>query len=118
MRRAIIFSPLCFHCNSIQIIFLAYSQSENEFFFMNSHFWPRFYCNCALYLFIYICLLDQCFSTGGSHPLLGRGHLLLGRQNLEFSSHLVLNRSPNCVFSFFLGRQLPNVENHCSRLQK
>jgi len=51
----------------------------------------------------------------GPDPLMGRRHLLLGRQNLCFSTMNVKNGSPNCVIFCFVGRQLPNVENHCSR---
>ncbi len=39
---------------------------------------------------------------------------LLGRQNLCFSTIIVIYGSPNCVIFCFVGRQLPNVENHCS----
>ena len=46
---------------------------------------------------------------------LGRGHLLLGRQNLCYSTIIVLFGSPNCVFMYFVDCQLPNVENHCVR---
>ena len=45
-------------------------------------------------------------------PLLGREHLLLGRQNLGYSSILVVYGSPNCDLFCFAGRQLSGVENH------
>ena len=48
---------------------------------------------------------------------MGRGHLLLGRQNSRYRSVIVTHGSPNCVLLCFVGRQLPNVENHCSRDQ-
>ena len=42
-------------------------------------------------------------------------YLLLGRQNLCFSTIIVIYLSPNCVSLYFVGRQLPNVENRCPR---
>ena len=54
----------------------------------------------------------------GRDPLLGRVHLLLGRQNLCFSTIIVIYGSPNCVFLSFVVRQQPNVENHCSRARR
>ena len=48
----------------------------------------------------------------GRDPFYGCGHLLLGRQNLNFSSIDVLNGSPNRVILFLVGRQLQTVENH------
>ena len=51
----------------------------------------------------------------GRDPLLGRGHLLLGRQNLDYSSILVVNGSPNCVLFCYVGRHLPGAENHWCR---
>jgi len=39
---------------------------------------------------------------------------LLGCQNLSFSTIIVIYGSPNCVIFCIVGRQLPNVENHCS----
>jgi len=50
-----------------------------------------------------------------SDPFLGRRHLLLGRRNLCFTMN-VINGLPNCVLFCLKGRQLPNVENHCSKL--
>ena len=55
------------------------------------------------------------FETRGLDPLLGRVHLILGRQNLWFSTLTEIYGSPNCVLLSFVGRQLPNVENHWSR---
>jgi hypothetical protein len=62
--------------------------------------------------------LEQCFSTDGSQPIFGSQALtlLLGRQNLCFSTMNVINGSPNCVLFCFMGYQLPNVENHCIRM--
>ena len=51
----------------------------------------------------------------GRDPFLGRVCLLLGRQNLCFIAIIVIYGSPNCVLLSFVGRQLLNVENHCSR---
>ena len=51
----------------------------------------------------------------GRGPFLGRRRSLLGRQNLCYSSILVVYGSPNCVLFCFVGRQLSNVVNHCSR---
>ena len=52
------------------------------------------------------------FQQVGRDTLLGRGHLLLGRQNLCVSTIIVIYGSPNCVLLSFVGRQPPNVENH------
>ena len=46
----------------------------------------------------------------GGDPLLGRGLLLVGRQNLCYSTVIVIYGSPNCIILCFVGRQLPNVE--------
>ena len=48
----------------------------------------------------------------GRDPHLGRVHLLLARHNLCFSTIIVIYGSPSCVLLYFVGRQLPNVENH------
>ena len=48
----------------------------------------------------------------GHNPLLGRGQLHLGRQKQCYSSIIVIYGLPNCVLLCFVGRQLPNVENH------
>ena len=48
----------------------------------------------------------------GRDPLSGRLHLVLGRQNLCFSTIIVIYGSPNCAFLYFVGRQQPTVENH------
>ena len=53
-----------------------------------------------------------CDSLLGRDPLLGRGHLLLGRQNLYFSIIIAINGSPNNVLFLFVGRQPKAVENH------
>ena len=45
----------------------------------------------------------------GGDPFLGRVHLLLGRQNLCFSTKIVIFGSPNCVLSYFVGRQLQTL---------
>ncbi len=50
----------------------------------------------------------------GPDPIWGRRHLLLGRQILCCSTINEINGSPNCVIFCFVGRQLPNVENHWS----
>ncbi len=42
-----------------------------------------------------------------------RGYFLLDRQNLSFSTSLVLNGLLNCALFCIVGRQLPNIENHC-----
>ncbi len=52
----------------------------------------------------------------GPDPLLGPRHLLLGCQNLCFSTMNEINGSPNCVIFCFVGSQLLNVENHCTTL--
>ena len=52
----------------------------------------------------------------GRDPKVGRVYSLLGRQNLCFSTIIVICGSPNCVLSSFVGRQLLNVENHCSKV--
>ena len=49
----------------------------------------------------------------GRDPVLGRVHLILGRQNLCFSTITVIYGLPNCVLLSFVGRQLLNVEKHC-----
>ena len=46
----------------------------------------------------------------GRDPLLGGGHTLT---KIEM---LVLYVSPNSISFFFVGHQLPAVENHCSKL--
>ena len=48
-------------------------------------------------------------------PTFGSGHSLLGRENLYYFGILVLYESTNCVLLCFVGRQLPNAENHCIR---
>ncbi len=42
---------------------------------------------------------------------MGRGHLLLGVQNLFYSTSMVLNGSAKCDLFCFVGRQLSEVEN-------
>ncbi len=51
----------------------------------------------------------------GRDPHLVHRHLRLGRQNQCFITMIVIYGSPNCVFFRFMGRQLPNVENHWSK---
>jgi len=55
--------------------------------------------------------IDQCSSTGGLDPLLGRRHFLLGSQNLSFTTINVINWSPICVMFCFVSWQPPNVGN-------
>ena len=54
----------------------------------------------------------------GRDPLLGRIHLPLGHQNLYFSAIIVIYGSQNFVLLYFVGRLLPNVENHWIRSLK
>ena len=49
---------------------------------------------------------------------MGRGHLIVGRQNIVYGTILVVYGSPNCVLFCFVGRQPPNVENHWSQPYK
>ena len=71
-------------------------------------YWP-------FWFFAKLMIYNSVSQQVGRDPLLGRGQLLLGRQNLCYSTMIVLFGSPNCVFLCFVGHQLPNVENHCFR---
>ena len=58
-------------------------------------------------------VLNQWFSIGGSGPTFWvAGHLLLGCQNLCYSTIISINWSPNCVLFCIVGRQPSNVDNH------
>jgi hypothetical protein len=72
-----------------------------------------FYALYIYMLYVIIILYSSVSQQLGRDPLLGRRHLLLGRQNLCFSTIIVKYGSPNCVIFCFVGRQLPNVENLC-----
>ena len=50
--------------------------------------------------------------------LCGRGHLLLGRQNLCQSTIILILGSPHCVLFCFVGHPLSNVENHWFRAMR
>ncbi len=57
------------------------------------------------------CIYSSISLQVGPYPILGRRHLLLGRQNLCCSTMNGINGSPYCVIFCMLGHQLPNVEN-------
>jgi len=58
--------------------------------------------------------LEQCFLTRGVTTF-GLWVLTFGfPKPMLYSNRSVLYWVPNCVLLYFVGRQLPNVENHCS----
>jgi len=59
--------------------------------------------------------LDQCFSTGRLRPIFGSQGLTFWLPNLCLSSMMILSGSPHSLYIWFVGRQLTNVVNHCSR---
>ena len=80
-------------------------------------FWEKYKLNSIFQIeqIIYLMtLLEFNFSQEQSSvsQQVGRGHLLLGRQNLGYSSILIGYGSPNCDLFCFVGRQLSGVENH------
>ncbi len=74
-----------------------------------------FYGPPCLYVTLRSNALDQCFSTAGSRPTFGSRELTFGSPKPVFKNYNCNQWVAKIVIFCLVGRQIPNVENHCFR---